>query len=387
MWIRLAYPKQDPRNLLLGIVLAFAMLDHTRMFFYYWNVNPTAIGETSIMLFLTRFLSHFFAPSIFLLLGIEMYQYGQRYGPKRLTKTLCYTAVMLLALELVVNNFLYTFDPYYRTIGLFILGLLGLCFLCMAGLQYLGRKSLFVISLLLLSGHHLLDGIQLEGSSLGSICWYLLHQQKFIPFPDRLFIVNYTLIPWLGVLMLGYAMGKLFLPHADPAKRKHFLLRAGYSSLALFFMLRFTNVYGDPIGWNTYADPVKSVLSFLNLTKYPASLAYLSLTLGTIFLFLGYTANCRGNKIFPFYVLGRRPLFIYLFSTFLIHLMAMALLWLTGKDPAAMLITSRSYTSVGPLTQYGYSIGVVYIIWIGILLLCYAVNAFLDYLMNRKSNF
>lgn len=77
MSIRLSYPKQDPRNLLLGIVLAFAMLDHTRMFFYYWNVNPTAIGDTSLMLFLTRFLSHFFAPTIFLLLGIEIYQYGQ----------------------------------------------------------------------------------------------------------------------------------------------------------------------------------------------------------------------------------------------------------------------------------------------------------------------
>jgi len=378
MWIRLSYPKQDPRNLLLGIVLAFAMLDHTRMFFYYWNVNPTAIGETSIMLFLTRFLSHFFAPSIFLLLGIEMYQYGQRYGSSRLTKALCYTAVILLVLELVVNNFLYTFDPYYRTIGLFILGVLGLCFFCMAGLHYLGRKSLFVISLLLLSGHHLLDGIQLEGNSLGSICWYLLHQQKFIPVPDRLFIVNYTLIPWLGVLMLGYGMGKLFVPHADRAKRKHFLLLAGYSSLALFCIIRFTNVYGDPVGWNAYADPVESVLSFLNLTKYPASLAYLSLTLGAVFLFLGYTTNCRGDKIFLFYALGRRPLFIYLFSTFLIHFMAMVILGLTGKDPTAMLITSKSYTSAGPLTQYGYSIGVVYLVWTGILLVCCAINGLID---------
>lgn len=378
MWIRLSYPKQDPRNLLLGIVLAFAMLDHTRMFFYYWNVNPTAIRETSILLFLTRFLSHFFAPTIFLLLGIEIYQYGQRYGPSRLTKALCYTAVMLLALELVVNNFLYTFDPYYRTIGLFILGLLGLCFFCMAGLQYLGPKSLLVISLLLLSVHHLLDGIQREGNSFGAICWYLLHQQKFIPLPDRLFIVNYTLIPWLGVLMLGYGMGKLFLPHADPLRRKRALLRLGYASLALFFMLRFTNVYGDPVGWNAYADPVKSVLSFLNLTKYPASLAYLSLTLAAVFLFLGYTTNCRGDKIFLFYLLGRRPLFIYLFSTFLIHFMAMVLLWLTGKDPAAMLITSKSYTSAGPLTQYGYSIGVVYLVWTGILLLCCAINGLID---------
>lgn len=378
MWIRLSYPKQDPRNLLLGIVLAFAMLDHTRMFFYYWNVNPTAIGDTGIMLFLTRFLSHFFAPTIFLLLGIEIYQYGQRYGSSRLTKTLCYTAVMLLALELVVNNFLYTFDPYYRTIGLFILGLLGLCFFCMTGLQYLGSKSLFIISLLLLSGHHLLDGIQLKDNSLGSICWYLLHQQKFIPGPNRLFIVNYTLIPWLGVLMLGYSMGKLFLPHADPVKRKFTLLIAGYASLTLFFIIRFVNAYGDPVGWNADPDPMKTVMSFLNLTKYPASLAYLSLTLGTVFLFLGYTTNCRGDKIFLFYALSRRPLFIYLFSTFLIHFMAMALLWLTGKDPTAMLITSLSYTKASPLMQYGYSIEKVYLIWIGILLFCSAINNLID---------
>lgn len=385
MWIRLSYPKQDPRNLLLGIVLAFAMLDHTRMFFYYWNVNPAAIADTSIMLFLTRFFSHFFAPAIFLLLGIEIYLYGQRYGSARSAKALCYSAFMLLALELAVNNFLYTFDPYYRTVGLFILGLLGMCFFCMAVLQYIGRKLLFVISLLFLLGHHLLDAIQLKGNSLGAICWYMLHQQKFIPAPNRLFIVNYTLIPWLGVLILGYITGKLFLPQTDLVKRKHFLLLVGYSSIALFFMVRLTNSYGDPVGWDTYADPVKTVISFLNMTKYPASLAYLSLTLGSVFLFLGHTTNCRGDKTLLFYALSRRPLFIYLFSTFLIHLVAMVLLGLKGKNPQAMVITSMSYTSASPLKQYGYSIATVYLIWIGIILLCYAISELVD-LMNKKSN-
>jgi len=216
------------------------------MFFFYWQVNPTVIGQTTWPVFLTRFLSHFFAPTIFLLLGIALYSYRQHYGAAKLCKTLCATGILLLLVELVVNNFLYTFDPYYRTIGLFILGLLGLSFICMAGLQYLGTKMLLAISLILLFGHHLWDKIQLQGNSFRSISWYIFHQQKFLLVDNRLFIVNYTLIPWLPVFMLGYVVGKLFQRQADPAKRKRILVFAGYCSLALFFALRLLNVYGDP---------------------------------------------------------------------------------------------------------------------------------------------
>jgi|GEM_PF-883551 len=369
MFIRLSYPRHDPRNLLLAVVLAFAVLDHTRMFFYYWNTNPVAIANTSLAVFLTRFLSHFFAPAVMFILGIEIFLYCQRYGSTMLNKALCCTGGILLLLELLVNNFLYTFDIYYRTIGLFILGLIGLCLICMIGLHYLGRKAVLIISLTLLLGHNLLDKIQFEGHSLSSICWYLLHQQKFIAVDDRMFIVNYTLIPWLAVLMLGYHFGKLYLPYANPKKRKQILIIAGWLTIALFVVLRFLNNYGDPVVWHYDAQVEKTVMSFLNLTKYPASLDYLSLTLGPIFLFLGYTADIKIiNGIF-FTALAKRPLFVYLFSTLLIHFIAMVFLWVGGNDIASMVITSSSYKKNSPLAQYGYPIEIVYLLWTGIILL------------------
>ena len=137
------------------------------------------------------------------------------------------------------------------------------------------------------------------------------------------------------------------------------------------------NGYGDPIKWQYYADLVKIGLSILNVTKYPASLAYLLLTLGCVFLFLGYTADRKVEKWVFFSKLADRPLLIYLFSTWLIHLMAIMFLWIVGKDPASMIITSRSYVGESPLASYGYGIGTVYLIWIGVVIACYFLNKFL----------
>ncbi|MCS3556575.1 MULTISPECIES: hypothetical protein [unclassified Sphingobacterium] len=373
MFIKLSYPKQESRNVLLGLILVFAILDHTRMFFYYWNVNPVDISNTSIAVFLTRFLSHFFAPAVFFLVGIEVFLYAKQFGRAKLNFTLLRTAGILLLIELFINNFLYTFDVHYRTIGLFILGLLGLCLLCMIGLQYLGRKVLLGLGIVLILGHNLLDRIQFDDHSFLSICWYILHQQKFILIDEHLFIVNYTLVPWLAVLLLGYYFGKYYQSDYDVLKRKKILVTTGWLCLGLFLLLRVFNQYGDPFMWHNYADPSKTAMSFLNLTKYPASLDFLAMTLSIIFLFFGYTTEIKSRYYTFFSIIAQRPLFIYLFSTFLIHLLAVIFLWIAGDDPKAMIITSASYSKGSSLSLYGYSIEVVYGIWIGLLLVLYYI--------------
>lgn len=359
------------RTLLLGVVMTFAILDHTRLFFHYWNMNPADLERTTPGLFLTRFLSHYFAPAVFFLVGIELYLNGLSYTKKQRTFHLLKQGIFLLLIELFINNFLYTFDLYYRTIGLFILGLLGICFICLAGLHYFSRNSWLFLSLSIIGLHNFLDTFRLEGHSPLSITWYILHQQKFIPLDDRMYIVNYTLLPWLAVLLLGYFFGYYYRHESARALRKKILMYAGWISLGFFFLVRSLNIYADPKPWVIQPNGLFTILSFFDLTKYPASLAYLSVTLGPIFLFLAYVEGIQNKFTLFFYTFGKRPLFIYLISTLLIHAVAMLGLWIKDASPMRMVITPASYNSNSELHNYGYSLSVVYVIWLAFMLLFY----------------
>lgn len=364
------------RTLLLGVVMTFAILDHTRIFFHYWNTNPADLEHTTPSLFLTRFISHYFAPTVFFLVGIELYLNGLSHTKKQHTFHLLKQGIFLVLIELFINNFLYTFDPYYRTVGLFILGLLGLGFICLAGLHYLNRKIVLFVSLSIIGLHNLLDSIHLEGHSTLSLIWYVLHQQKFIPLDDRMYIVNYTLLPWLGVLLLGYFFGYYYRPERDHLHRKKILIYSGWASLSLFLIFRSLNIYADPKPWTIQPNGLFTLLSFLDLTKYPASLAYLSVTMGPILLFLAYAEGIQDKFTSLFNTLGKKPLFIYLASTFLIHALAMLGLWLGNASPLRMVITPSSYSNDSELHNYGYSLPVVYVLWL--------VFIFLFYFMCKK---
>lgn len=359
------------RRILLGVVMTFAILDHTRLFFHYWNTNPADLDHTTFSLFFTRFISHYFAPAVFFIAGIELFQWMGKKTKKQNIWPLFQLGSVLILIEIFINNFLYTFDPYYRTIGVFIIGSLGLCLYFMAGLQYLNRNWILWISLIIIIGHHVLDSIQMKGDSSNAILWYLLHQQKFIPHNQSLYIVNYTLLPWLGVLLLGYFWGFFCRSESSPVLRKKVLLYSGFILIAAFFVLRGLNGYGESIPWKTGNSSLLSVLSFFNLTKYPASLEFLAITLGPIFLFLAYAENWKNRVAQFFFTLGQFPLFTYLFSTLIIHLAAMAWLFFNGKPLQNMVITTASYGAKSPLLNYGYSLATVYLLWLVFVLICY----------------
>jgi len=348
--------EQYSKELLLGALLTIAILDHTRLFFHYWNTNPGDLESTTPILFFTRFISHFFAPTVFFISGTYLFIWSKGKSKPQFFYGLIRLALLLISIELIVNNFLWTFDPFYRTIGLFIIGALGLSIGLLAFLQFLPGKLLLVLSVLFLIAHHLLDGIPAAGKSPASIIWYILHQQKYIPAGERLFIVNYTLIPWFALLSLGYATGYLY--------RRKSLLATGVLLTCLFFILRGLNLYGDLQPWTRQETFTKTVLSFFSVTKYPASLDFICITLGPMFIVLHYIEGVQ-NKVTDFFVaFGSAPLFTYLLSTLVIHLAAMINLWLTGGPWSAMLITPRSYQQGNMLSDYGYPLGTVYLLWL-----------------------
>lgn len=351
------------KELLLGILLTVAILDHTRLFFHYWNTNPGNLESTTPFLFFTRFISHFFAPSVFFITGSHLFVWSRGRSKKEIFYGLIKLALVLVLLELVVNNFLWTFDSAYHTMGLFIIGALGLSICLLAFLQFLPKNILLLFSILVLIAHHLSDGIQVKGISAPAIIWYITHQQKYIPAGERLFIINYTLIPWFAVLSSGYAIGYLY--------RRKWLLPTGILLTALFFILRGINGYGDIQPWVIQADMTKTILSFFNVTKYPASADFMCITLGPVFILL-HVIKKRRNQFTNFFVtFGSAPLFTYLLSTFVIHAAAMIHLWIMGQPLSAMVITPESYQQGTVLSTYGYPLAIVYLLWIIFLLVLY----------------
>ncbi|MFW0717711.1 DUF1624 domain-containing protein [Pedobacter sp. N23S346] len=368
--------EQYSKALLLGILLTIAILDHTRLFFHYWNTNPGNLESTTSVLFFTRFISHFFAPTVFFLSGTYLFKWSKDKSRQQVFYKMLMLAFILICIELVINNFLWTFDLQYRTIGLFIIGALGLSIFLLAFLQFIPKKFLLLFSILVLIGHHLLDGITLTGQSSSTILWSVLHQQKYIPAGERLFIINYTLIPWFAILSLGYAIGHLY--------QRKWLLATGIVLTSLFFILRGINIYGDFQPWAKQETFEKTILSFFSATKYPASTDFVFITLGPMFIVLHYIKGIK-NKLTDFFVtFGSTPLFTYLISTLLIHLTAMIGLALSGKSWSVMVITPKSYITGNALSNYGYSLGIVYLLWLVFVFLLYMCCRFYRTYLLRK---
>jgi uncharacterized membrane protein len=226
-------------------------------------------------------------------------------------------------------------------------------------------------------GHNLLDGFQLQGNEPGSILWAVLHQTNFFVFEKGSLFAAYPILPWTGVLWVGYAIGSWFAPGFPADLRQRWLSNTGYFALILFVLLRLTGFYGEPFVWVQYQEPLYTALSFFNLSKYPPSLLYLLMTLGPALLLLGHWQGLASPQKWqaPFITIGRVPLFYYVLHLFVIHLLALLAAEWSGFGWQSMLL--NGWVSFEPqLKGYGFSLGVVYLIWIGIVALLYPASAF-----------
>ena len=141
--------------------------------------------------------------------------------------------------------------------------------------------------------------------------------------------IDYPIIPWVGVMAVGYAMGPLF--RESPERRQKILVGIGVSAVIGFIGLRWLNSYGDPMPWSVETRGTYTLLSFLRVRKYPPSLAYLLMTLGPLLIALVWLEHARG-RVFSFFVTyGRVPLLFYVAHIYLVHLIAVARCVRTGR--------------------------------------------------------
>lgn len=346
-------------DLLRGSVMILMVLDHVRDYLMDARVDPTNLEMTTPGLFFTRWITHFCAPTFMFLAGASAFLTGIR-GKSRgqLSLFLIKRGLWLILLEQTWVSFTLTFTLPKAVLAL-ILWAIGWSMIALAGLIYLPRAAVGAIGISLIAFHNLFDGVGFENAGLGSLLWRLLHQPGFVPLGGGVGILEgYPLIPWIGVMAVGYAFGPwLLLP---PDRRGTILLALGLGLTLGFVGLRALNVYGDPRPWSVQATPLLTLVSFLNCQKYPPSLLYLLMTLGPAILTLAWIDRLPGVLADPLATFGRVPLFFFLLQLPVAHLLGVAVAALRGQ-PVAWLFQTAPFESP---QGYDNSLATVYLCWV-----------------------
>ncbi|HEU4409263.1 MAG TPA: heparan-alpha-glucosaminide N-acetyltransferase domain-containing protein [Polyangiaceae bacterium] len=305
-------PRNEAIDLLRGAVMVLMVLDHARDFFFGVQVRATDLAETTVPLFVSRWVTHVCAPAFVFLAGTSAYLYGVRHGREKARRFLLTRGLWLVLLELTVVRLCWLPDPGYHFTLVQVIWALGWSMVALAGLSLLRPPVVAGIGALVVAGHNLLDGIKPANFGALGPLWTILHQPGMLePAPGHKVYVSYVLLPWVGVMALGYGAGALFERPAE--QRRRTLLRAGLGAIAAFVVLRALNGYGDPTPWAPQArGPLFTLLSFVNCQKYPPSLLFLLMTLGpTLCLLAAVDGRPLSRAARPLVVFGKVPLLFY----------------------------------------------------------------------------
>lgn len=307
---------------LRGFVMLVMMVDHVREFFYYHAQlpDPMDAATTPPALFFTRLAAHICAPIFVALTGMSAWFYGQRAGRRETSLFLLKRGLFLILLELTLVNFAWTFAFPPQTIFLQVIWAIGLSMLALAALIHLPRHILILVGVVIVMGHNLLDPIGFAPGDPGHMPWAILHDRGFIDLGEGIRArTSYPLLPWIGVIALGYAAAPLV---ARPfAARQRWMIGGGILLLTLFLLLRAINIYGEPLPWTQGVTPLRTVMGFLNLTKYPPSADFLLVTLGLGLLLLAALDRAPQRLAATIAVFGAAPLFYYLLHLYILHLL------------------------------------------------------------------
>ncbi|WP_394828157.1 DUF1624 domain-containing protein [Pendulispora albinea] len=371
----------DAVDLLRGVVMIVMAIDHSRDFFSGAMFDPTDLKKTTPALFFTRIVTHICAPTFMLLAGTGAYLSLSR-GKSRaeVSRFLWTRGLALVIAEETIMRIAWRFKLYGLPIDGSTMWGLGWSMIALSALIHLPIRGMAVVGAAMVLFHNLLDSF--TGESWGPLrfIWVFLHG-GFVGTPERPILwVGYSLIPWAGVMALGYAMGPIV--RGDPARRRRFFFYTGLSLTFGFMVLRFTNVYGDRHPWSPQASPILTVMSFLTTEKYPPSLLFLTMTLGPMLLLLSALDGLKGRVANWLLIYGRVPLFYYLAHIFLLHIMAFVLAYAVDKP---LPWTPAWALSGPPIANYGWDLPMVYLMWLAAVAALYPACKWYMGLKRRSS--
>jgi uncharacterized membrane protein len=364
---------------LRGLVMIVMALDHTRDFFANGGFNPRDVTDTA--LFLTRWVTHFCAPTFIFLAGISAFLYGaQGRSTREVSRFLVTRGLWLVLIEFTVVRLGWSFDIHFNYFVAQVIFAIGVSMVALSAIVHLPRGAIVAIGLAMIAGHNALDGIKAEQLGAAAPLWNLLHQPGLFDIaPGVKFIVLYPLVPWIGVMAAGYALGPVFAQ--ERAARVPQLFMLGAAVTLGFVVLRATNLYGDPAPWAIQDTLPATVLSFINCEKYPPSLLYLAMTLGPALMLVAALESVRGPVADWIATFGRVPFFYYVAHIFLLHALAVLFAWVTIGEIGFLFgrLAGRK-----PAT-YGMDVADIYAVWLAVVVSLYPLCRWFAGIKRRRT--
>lgn len=363
----------DSIDLLRGLVMIIMALDHTRDFFHIsaWSDDPMNLATTNPALFLTRWITHFCAPVFVFLAGSSAWFQGRNKSKSVLSSFLIKRGLWLVLIEIVVLNFAFSFNPFYSIIGLQTIWAIGISMLVLGLIVWLPFPVILGLGLLIVFGHNFLDYYEAKHVGDYPLIYSLIHHPGTFPlWKDHTLFVLYPMLPWLGLMILGYCFGQLFT-HFVGKQRHNILTWLGIGIIVFFITLRATNIYGNPEGWLKQKNFLFTVFSFIDTHKYPPSLLYMCMTIGPAILFITWFGKIKNALTEIIVIYGRVPFFYYILHFFLIHILCMIFFLARGHSFNEGIHKDYSMLPNFIVNNEGYSLGVVYVVWVFVVITLY----------------
>ena len=375
-------------DIVRGLVIVIMALDHVRDYFNVGaEADPMANPNIGIAVFFTRWITHFCAPVFVFLAGTSAGLMTSRKTPSALAAFLLQRGVWLIFIEWFVVATAWSFAPWGieqldGRVGVVmqVIWAIGASMVVLAGAQFLGQRVCLIMGAAILVGHNLLDPIWPATGGifdLGHPWWIALHAQMAIASGPFLFVMVYPLLPWTGVMLLGYGAAPLFQKPA--ATRNAHLFAWGLAATAAFAVLRGLGIYGEPNPWQTQNTATGTLIDFLNVTKYPPSLLFILMTLGPAAILCAFSDRVPDVVKRPLIVFGRAPFAFYVAHLYVIHTLAVAFGVISGFD-ASQFLTYGFFFPKG----YGLELPGTYTVWVLVVAILYPLCKWVVAIKDRR---
>jgi uncharacterized membrane protein len=361
-------------DILRGIVMVIMALDHVRD--YFSNASPMDFSSTTPILFFTRWITHFCAPVFVFLSGTSIYLQSLRKTKNVLQSFLIKRGLWLISVEVVVITFGWTFNLNYNFIILQVIWAIGISMVILGLMIRLPFSVIFITGLVIVFGHNLLDIPESAAGFKAGFWWDLLHHGFFSLYPfsqSHTLLILYPFVPWTGLMMLGYCTGVFFSEKYSVMRRRKILNRIGIGLILLFVIVRFINEYGNPEPWSLQKNWIFTLLSFIDVHKYPPSLIYMCMTIGPAFLLLSLFERRQNGFTRKISIYGRVAFFYYVVHIYLIHLISLIFFMAKGHTMKEATDISRGIPFYFLSANDNYSLFVVYLIWISVVIALFPV--------------
>jgi len=329
---------------LRGFVMVLMLLDHVRetWFLHVAVADPVDAQTAMPALYLARLAVSLCAPIFVALTGVGVFLYRSNHTLEETASYLVKRGLLLMAIEVLYLSPIYWGIAVQPTFWLQVIWCIGVCMLVLAAAIRLPLRAIIAIGLVIVCGHNLLDRIQLEPDHPLFAVWSQLHQRAIIDLPFGIVAkTSYPVLPWIGVILLGYGTGPWFLSDVAPEVRRRRLVTLGLGMLAAFLIIRGINVYGDKPWFVVEGDPMRTAMSFFALTKYPPSLLFLLFTLGVGAILLVLFERSRDSRTglsSALAVFGAAPMFFYLVHLTVLRILYHTALAIWGPNEGAFFV-------------------------------------------------